>query len=206
MPLFYQQALNCETRIGVWQFTEDESFFHDILPQYAVSHPHKRLQHLAGRHLLRELYPDFPLGLIRVGATRKPFLDDDAYHFSISHCGDFAAAIVSPVHRVGADIELFTPRVARIREKFLHPDERAWAPDSDLPLLTLLWNCKEAVFKWWSYGKVDFSEQIRIEPVQLQQQGRVEASFLDGDRRIGLHLDYQLFDGLSLAWVVDDQR
>ncbi len=209
MPLFYQQELNSETRIGVWQITEPESFFHGILPQYAVSHPHKRLQHLAGRHLLRSLYPSFPLELIRVADTRKPFLEDDAFHFSISHCGDFAAAIVSPRHRVGVDIELFTPRVARIQEKFLHADEQAWVRENganELELLTLLWNCKEAVFKWWSYGKVDFSEQIRIEPLVMQQAGQVNAAFIDGERHIRLQLEYQVFTGFSLAWVVNDQR
>jgi len=63
--------------------------------QNNITHPHKRLQHLAGRLVLSELYEDFPIKLIQIADTKKPFLPDEAFHFSISHCGEYAAAIVS---------------------------------------------------------------------------------------------------------------
>ena len=47
----------------------------------------KRLQHLAGRYLLYALFDDFPLEEIVIADTRKPFLENEKYHFSISHCG-----------------------------------------------------------------------------------------------------------------------
>ncbi|MFX6226067.1 hypothetical protein ABTF68_21555, partial [Acinetobacter baumannii] len=64
--------------------------------------------------MLRVLYPDFPLELIAIADTRKPYLPDEQYHFSISHCGRFAAAIVSSDKRVGIDIENITERVHKI--------------------------------------------------------------------------------------------
>jgi phosphopantetheinyl transferase len=48
---------------------------------------------------------------VLIADTRKPFLPNEAYHFSISHCGDFAAAIASKVSRVGVDVELVTAKV-----------------------------------------------------------------------------------------------
>ena len=66
MPLFYQQDINETTRLGVWQITEDESFFLEKVPlSREITHPHKRLQHLAGRYLLQSLFPDFPYELIQ---------------------------------------------------------------------------------------------------------------------------------------------
>src|SRR5207244_952031 len=125
MPLVYQQNINEATKLAVWHIAEAEDFFLVKVPlQKEITHPHKRLQHLAGRYLLRELFEDFPLELIQIADTKKPFLPNEAYPFSISHCGDYAAVIVSPVNRVGVDIELISDKVSRIRDKFLSPEEQ----------------------------------------------------------------------------------
>ncbi len=124
MPFIYQHQINQTSQLGVWHIAEDESFFLQKVPlQRSITHPHKRLQHLAGRYLLTELVPDFPLDLIEIADTRKPFLANEAWHFSLSHCGDYAAAIVSPTQRVGVDVELVSEKVARVRGKFLSEAE-----------------------------------------------------------------------------------
>jgi phosphopantetheinyl transferase len=130
MPLIYQHQINQTSQLGVWHIAEGEPFFLQKVPlQRSITHPHKRLQHLAGRYLLTELVPDFPLDLIRVAYTRKPFLANEAWHFSLSHCGDYAAAIVSPAQRVGVDVELVSEKVARVRHKFLTEAELAMLHD-----------------------------------------------------------------------------
>ncbi|HQD09283.1 MAG TPA: hypothetical protein PLQ65_06445 [Flavihumibacter sp.] len=127
MALFYQHNINQRTRLAIWRIEEPESFFLQQVPlKRDVTHPYKRLQHLAGRFLLRELFADFPLAEIEVADTKKPFLPNEKYHFSISHSGNFAAAIVSSESRVGIDIELVTPRIERIAHKFLCAEEKAF--------------------------------------------------------------------------------
>ncbi|HZE83859.1 MAG TPA: 4-phosphopantetheinyl transferase, partial [Puia sp.] len=124
MPLFYQHNINGQTKLGIWHITEPESFFLEKVPlKKDVSHPAKRLQHLAGRYLLPYLFADFPLEEILIADTRKPFLQSEKYHFSVSHAGQFAAAIVSSRNRVGVDIERITTRITAISHKFLHPEE-----------------------------------------------------------------------------------
>src|SRR5215210_6842215 len=125
MPIFFQHQVNESTRIGIWKIEETEEYFKGNVPlQRDVTHPHKRLQHLAGRFLLQFLFPDFPYELIQIADTRKPFLPAEQYHFSISHCGDYAAAIVSRASRVGVDIEVPTEKINRIQDKFLSADEK----------------------------------------------------------------------------------
>src|SRR5574343_215918 len=125
MPLFYQHNIDDETRLAIWKIEEPESFFLEKVPlKKEVSHPYKRLQHLAGRYLLPILFEDFPLESIAIADTRKPYLPDEQYHFSISHCGNYAAAIASSKHRVGVDIELETPRLNYISSKFVNHFER----------------------------------------------------------------------------------
>lgn len=206
MPLFYQQDINLNTRLGVWKIEETEDFFLRAVPIHReITHPHKRLQHLAGRFLLPFLFPDFPHAEILIADTRKPFLPDEQYHFSISHCGNYAAAIVSRTERVGIDIEMITPRIERIKHKFLHTDELDFVHSHDqpqqIPLLTLLWSAKEAMFKWWGNGDVDFSEVLRTGPFALHDAGMIPATFNKNNVHVPLDIYYRMQDELSLAWV-----
>lgn len=211
MPLFFQQDIDESTKLGIWKIDEKEEYFLRQVPlQKEITHPHKRLQHLAGRFLLKQLFPDFPVELIRIADTKKPFLEDEAYHFSISHCNDYAAAIVSKTERVGVDVEIPSIKINRIKEKFLNVEEltrHSRLRDNyggQAPLtthhLTLMWCCKEAVYKWWSFGGVDFSEKIRLQPFKLQPSGNINVQFLLGDHH-DLVLHYRLFDEICLAWI-----
>ncbi|MCW3073785.1 MAG: hypothetical protein JWP69_854 [Flaviaesturariibacter sp.] len=174
MPIFFEKHIDADTKLAIWKIEEPEDFFLDKVPlQRNITHPHKRLQHLAGRYLLQYLFPDFPTDLIQLADTRKPYLADEAYHFSISHCGDYAAAIVSPTKRVGIDIEGFSAKVLKIEHKFISPNEcpilnalssipDQLSTDQQINRSTLLWSCKEAIFKWHGSGGVDFRKHMQI--------------------------------------------
>ena len=205
MPVFFQQQINEHTRLGIWKIEETEEFFKANVPQHRdVTHPHKRLQHLAGRFLLQYLFPDFPYELIQIADTRKPFLPDEQYHFSISHCGDFAAAIVSRDSRVGIDIEIPTEKISKIMYKFLSAKEHELfhliQPDNDrIPFSTLLWSAKESVFKWYGDGGIDFRREIQLKK-QHEGNETIESFFSKNNTELNVH--YRQFDHLVLAWVV----
>lgn len=204
MPVFFQHQINDCTRLGVWKIEETEEFFKGNVPQHRqVTHPHKRLQHLAGRFLLQYLFPDFPYELIQIADTRKPYLPDERYHFSISHCGDYAAAIVSSKNRVGVDVEEPLAKILNIQNKFLSNKESEEflgaqkSPDFRLP--TLLWSAKESVFKWYGLGGVDFRQHIQL--FNLQEEKRtMDCFFAKNQSELVVH--YRNFDGLVLAWVI----
>ncbi|MDE3235411.1 MAG: 4'-phosphopantetheinyl transferase superfamily protein [Bacteroidota bacterium] len=219
MPLFYQQNINQATQLAIWKIDEAESFFTAKVPlQRSISHPHKRLQHLAGRYLLQYLFPDFPYEEILIADTRKPYLPYEQYHFSISHCGDYAAAIVSSTKRVGIDIELPSAKVLKVAHKFLNEEERLMFDlhplqvnacgttfnDGRYDLPTLLWCAKEAMYKWWSWGDIDFSEMLRISAFEKNETGSMPAVFLRPGLHVPLNIEYKLFGGLCLAWVCAD--
>ena len=205
MPVFFQQQINDHTRLGIWKIEETEEFFKANVPQHRdVTHPHKRLQHLAGRFLLQYLFPDFPYELIKIADTRKPFLPDEQYHFSISHCGDFAAAIVSKDSRVGIDIEIPTEKISRIMYKFLsakeHEQFHLIQPDKDrIPFSTLLWSAKESVFKWYGNGGVDFRKEIQL---KKQHEGNETIESFFSKNNAELIIQYRQFEHLVLAWVM----
>lgn len=208
MPLVYQHTINSNTKLGLWHIEEPEEFFLAKVPlKRDVSHPHKRLQHLAGRYLLPTLFEDFPLEEILIADTRKPFLPDEQYHFSISHCGNYAAAIASAQQRVGIDIEQPTEKIFRIIHKFLNADERQILnePMSSSQLLqtaTLLWSAKEAMFKWYGAGGVDFRKHMHIMHVNgTEEEGKLRCIFSKTES-IPLSVHYRFFNELILSWTI----
>lgn len=213
MALFYQHNINDSTRLGLWKIEEPETFFLEAVPDNAqVTHPYKRLQHLAGRYLLPGLFPDFPTRDILIADTRKPFLPNEVYHFSISHCGNFAAAIVSSKRRVGVDIELVTPRLRAIAHKFVDHDEkvflREWEhlPQIHLQITTILWSAKEAIFKWYGFGQVDFRQHIQLSAIPVFHANEwMTLSFLFLKHEpLPLTVHAKVFDSLVLAYVTSE--
>ncbi len=208
MPLIYQQQINSATKIGVWHITEGENFFLNHVPlQRNITHHHKRLQHLAGRYLLRELFPEFPLSLIIIADTRKPFLKDDVFHFSISHCGNYAAAIVSTQNRVGVDIEIPNQKIEKIQHKFLSEKEQSILGETDgdnIEKLTMAWSIKEATFKWYGAGQIDFIEDMNIIAVKANEFGCYADCLFKKEKNMLLRLTTSLIEGNNLSWVVTE--
>lgn len=211
MALFYQHNINEDTKIGIWRIEEPEPFFLEKVPvKRDVSHPYKRLQHLAGRFLLPTLFDDFPMKEILVADTRKPYLENEQYHFSISHCGNFAAALVSNKSRVGVDIELVTPRILSIGHKFLSDAEKKFLHNWELmskvhlELTTILWSAKEAIYKWHSVGSLDFKTHMQLAgPITFDPNEWVELPFIfSKNGEMPLTVMARVFDPLVVAYVV----
>ncbi|HSF46280.1 MAG TPA: 4'-phosphopantetheinyl transferase superfamily protein [Chitinophagaceae bacterium] len=202
MSLFYQQDINETTRLGIWKIEEDLGFFLREVPlQREITHQHKKLQHLAGRYLLKMMFPDFPYELIRIADTRKPFLHNEQYHFSISHSGDYAAAIVSTNERVGVDVELYSSKVMKVLHKFLSLEEQELINGKNrapYELETLMWSAKESVFKWYGNGGVDFREHIHL--LDLVENERLTVTFT-GEPKALLDVHFRLFPEVCLSWV-----
>lgn len=211
MPIFFQHSINESTKLGIWKIEETESFFLKKVPlKQQVTHPYKRLQHLAGRLLLPELFEDFPLEEIIIADTRKPFLEDEEYHFSISHCGNYAAAIASSVNRVGVDIEFISPRLKGISPKFLTDNERKYLdkwqqfPTLYLQMITIIWSAKEAIFKWYGAGNVDFKKHMVLNGViESHADEWITIPFVfRKERDVPLKIHAKTFHELALAYVV----
>jgi len=208
MPLVYQHTINSATKVGLWHIEEGEDFFLERVPlKRDVSHPHKRLQHLAGRYLLPTLFEDFPLSEILIADTRKPFLPDEKYHFSISHCGNYAAPIVSSKQRVGVDIEHPADKIFRISHKFLTDEEKMFLDEQMstaqlLQLATLLWSTKESMFKWFGDGGVDFRQHMTIQNIEgNDEEGKLICQFQKFDP-LSLTVHYRFMKELVMSWVV----
>ena len=156
-------------KLAVWKIEEQACFFEDAI-QYVPNavHPGRRLQQLATRFLLKQLNQDFPIEDIVKNEAGKPFLPAHDLQFNLTHTTDLAGAILSDSSGVGIDAEKIDQRVLKIEHKFLNSEERQSLSKlteiEKISRLTLYWTIKEAVYKWWGRGGIDFANDILIVP------------------------------------------
>lgn len=110
-------------------------------------------------------------------ADGKPFLSNyPDICFSISHCRDVAACIISDVE-VGVDVERVNEYDDELARAVCNDDEYRWiagSPDSDIRARTFtgLWTRKESVAKWRGTGLAcDPREILRGELPDMPDKG-----------------------------------
>ena len=172
MPFLREILPFCGIRAGIWNITETaaellslvqltefeksmyQSFGHDLRKRQWLAY-HALLQ-----HLLSPLTPEILYDL-----NGKPFLASGSHHISVSHAGEFAAAICAKNIRVGIDIEKLKERVERVKERFMLKVElESLVPENRLENLLIYWCGKEALYKLHGKPELDFRNDIHIHP------------------------------------------
>ncbi len=162
MPLLKEWTIGESGKAAIWKVEEPEAFFSEhtgLTPD--IKHEKRRIEHLAGRFLLKHLDQGLPLHLIAKDEHDKPRLSNGYCHFSISHSFPFVAAVVDTRHETGIDVQTWNPRIGQIQHKFLSPQEQSFF-EGDERLLTLAWCAKESVYKWHGRRGVDFRAHLPI--------------------------------------------
>ena len=136
----------------------------------------RRAEWLGGRLAAKAALADFlgtgeaaPAGLvIENDGHGRPFARNDGVfptlpHLSISHSGDFAAALAAP-RPCGLDVQAIRPNLARVRDYFADAEETALcgAEAADEAWLARVWAAKEAVKKCRYPAEPTFMERIKI--------------------------------------------
>ncbi len=167
MPIFKQYD-KADARIAIWKIEEPEAFFSDRTGlQSDKKGEIRRLEHLTGRFLLQEAVPGLSQDQIAISPLGKPFLKDGSLHFSISHSFPFVGVVVNAVKEVGIDVQTLQDKIHRLQYKFLSPEEQALC-EQQTGKITLAWAAKEAAFKRYGLGAVDFIRHMPIREMQVR--------------------------------------
>lgn len=170
MPLYKEWSVGHDSLAAIWKIDEPEAFFTErtgIAPD--IKNEKRRMEHLAGRFLLKHLKHDFPLLNIRPDEHDKPRIDENQYYFSISHSWPYVAAIVSPYHECGMDIQVWHERMTLLQHKYLTSDEQAFF-NNDPQMLTMAWSAKEAAYKWQGMRGVEFTDHLILNYLEKKQE------------------------------------
>lgn len=166
MPVIIKKQIHASVSFCLWQIQETEAFFLenyflDPLDLYNIKKiklESRRLEKWACRAALAELIGDRNV-FITYSKNGQPLSEHGSISFS--HTKDLALVVLSD-HPVGADIEKVTPKIVKLKHKFINQQEITVFDTEDPEEITLIWSAKEAIFKWYEKGNLDFSEDIVI--------------------------------------------
>jgi phosphopantetheinyl transferase len=199
MPLRYQIKTK-SGEIGLWQITETIDELEQQLGRtYSgdARHPIHILQYLASRMALKTLVKYDDIEKDRWG--KPQFVDHDGA-LSISHSGKWAAVMVSESKEVGVDIEELSPRITRIRKKFVRDDEEV-SKDRELQDLFLIWGAKEAVYK--QYGRKSLNFKNHMQFIRQSEAARIRLVKPPEERDIPIGFRYFDEHNLMLIYTND---
>lgn len=183
--------------LGLWHRTETPAALWALLPpalvpgyqarQPATADANRCGQWLAARVLLHQLLAEAfaaPPGSIWLSnaASGRPQLCGavpPAAAVSLSHSGEWAAALVNTAGPVGVDIELIRDKAQRLASKFLSAPETAAAALTPTPAhYTLLWSAKETLYKLANQRGLIFKTQLLLGTFVAAGAGTIPGTLL----------------------------
>ncbi len=196
MPLHRLLRLSPTAALGLWHRTEPAAALWPLLPNAGTAYapllpaagPDRQAEWLAGRALAHTvaamLWPAGPHLLVRnEEATGRPYLSGPGAPagavVSLSHSGEWAAALLGTDGRAGVDVEMVRDKAQRIAAKFLSATELAAAQAAPAAVakahFTLLWSAKETLYKLAARRGLSFKEQLLLEPFPTAPTGEIPA-------------------------------
>jgi 4'-phosphopantetheinyl transferase len=174
-----------DAKLLVWEITrsidelasgfEDFSLFAADFEK--INSDKRKLEFLGTRWLLKIL-----LGKetnVQYTADGKPYLNNGSYHISLSHSGKWMAVMIHPTKHVGIDIECPTDKIQKVYKRFLSETEQVELSNGkDIKQLQIAWSAKEALYKIIGKEAVDFANQLRLLPFEVQKEGRITAQHI----------------------------
>ncbi|MCF8234694.1 MAG: 4'-phosphopantetheinyl transferase superfamily protein [Bacteroidales bacterium] len=209
MPVSFTFHPNKKTSLGVWKIDEAVEQLQSLIRlseeekmvYNSFLNENRRKHWLAYRALLSDMLGHKFLN-IQYDVNGKPYISNSRNHISVSHAGDYAAAIYNPVHPVGIDIEKISPRIEKITCKFLNEEELSCLQGGyELSQLYLYWGAKEALYKLYGKRNLDFRKNIQIEAFQPETEGAFNGSLKLSDTTKKYRFHYKLFSNYCLVYV-----
>jgi len=178
--------------IAIWEITETLEELLQLSNTISAADfntKKRKKEWIASRLLLNEINPNYSISYNEFGA---PELNNGSY-ISISHSKGLVAIIISQ-QQVGLDIEEISEKSLRVSSKFISENN---LKNLNKEKATLIWCCKEAIYKWHQKGEVDFIADIKLHPFENMEKGEISAKFRD----IQLILHYQKIHNHYLVYV-----
>ena len=215
MPVILERSLTHmqDCRLAIWQITEslDElEDFLDMIPEHEsmlsnFTYDKRKLEWICSRALVKHLIPAISEVNIIYDLNGKPHLESRAeennYHISISHSGDYVAVIVCKDSHVGIDLETMRERILNISKRFINEDEMKGIDQKHvIEHMHVLWGAKEVLYKLYSIGELSFHNEIFIDKFSYEDSGELRGFILKDNFAKRYHLGYEKINNLMLVY------
>ena len=191
MPLAHKLKFsNCI--IAIWNTTEsldDLKKESDISDIYIFKSEKRKKEIFSRNLLLNKMIPEAKISYNNFGAPQINTSDN----ISISHSKNLVAIGFSKL-KIGIDIQKISEKALSLSPRFICESN---LNNLSIEKATLLWCCKEAIYKWHQKGSVNFKSDIYIYPFELRTSGTVSANF----KTEKLSLSYNKIDTFFLVYL-----
>lgn len=210
MPLVEQFSVQPEGHLGLWSIEEPEEALVERLDLSAWEQQQlqalkgaKRLEFLSVRLLVHQLSGSRVRIPVEKDVFGKPFLPDFPWSVSLSHSGEFCAALLAPGN-IGIDVQLLVDKISRIAHKFISEAELLHLDAAHyMEHLHVYWGAKEAIYKAYGKKALDFCHHIRIMPFPFEAKGGIFFGQLRKDEvAMDFCLYYRLRGSYMLVWAL----
>ena len=96
--------------------------------------------------------------------------------------------------KVGLDIEQISDKPLKLSSKFIAKNMQK---NLSKEKATLIWCAKEAIYKWYQKGNIDFITDIKLYDFEIGEKGTLIAEF----QKERLSLNYQKINNHYLVYV-----
>lgn len=158
----------------------------------------RRIEWLSTRYLLQQTLPD---ARIIYNCNGKPYLKNRNESIAISHCKDIISIYINfNGKNVGLDCETISTKVENIAHKFAQ-NELSFIQSNKTAHLTVIWCAKEALYKLYSKGSVDFNKDLRIDSFEFCTEGGTFTGRIFKQNEQMYRMNYQIIGNSILVWV-----
>jgi phosphopantetheinyl transferase len=164
----------------------------------SISNNKRKCEFLSIRKAIQTIYNEEEY--ITYSKNGKPNLAISGHKISISHSDGLLGIIIHPLLEVGIDLQRSSPKIIRIQHKFLSVNELNDGNENEWKLITY-WCAKEAMFKYYSKGNVDFSTNLYVEPFQLNKAGKLIGHIKMPDMKIQLPMCYEIIENTMIVYT-----
>lgn len=164
-----------------------------------ISNPKRKCEFLSIRKTIQFIYDDEEH--IVYTQHGKPNLAISGHKISISHSQGLLGILLHPTIEVGLDLQHATPKIFRIKNRFLSLKELDDTHNNEWQMLTY-WCAKEALYKFYSKGNVEFNVNLRIDPFELENEGFFTGHIHMPDMNTEIPLGYQRIDDTMAVYTI----
>ena len=165
MPILDKDT-SIQSNVSLWEITESWSELFELFENEAeintvirsIKSESKKKQFLASRLLLKMEFGDWKT---LHSLNGKPRPTNNSIEISITHDRGIAG-IIKSINPCGIDIQEITPKVIRVKSKFINENDIYFLSEKERDL-TVLWCAKEVLYKINGKPNIFFKEHMIIE-------------------------------------------
>lgn len=120
-----------------------------------------------------------------------PYILHSGFNLSITHTKGWVAVQVDSKRLPGIDIEYRSDRILKVAHKFIAESESHFISESEkLSYYNVIWCAKEALYKIAQIEGLIFTDDLLVEPFDLQEEGDIKGLVRLNSSFVGIDLHY----------------